>query len=97
MSEYRDNPEFQPSSSSSSSRTLSVLLEAKPDDCWCPIRVIRVSNVRAILDSLPVFARQQKVSCDRVRVTALRSEDKLLAAENAVIAHRRGLLDDIER
>lgn len=93
MNEYHDGSEFRPSSM----QTLSVLLEAKSDDCWCPIRIVKVSNFRAALNSLPVFACQQSVSCDRVRARALRSADELLAAENAVIAHCRGLLDDIER
>lgn len=95
MNEYHDPSEFQ--SSSSSVRTLPVLLEAKLDDCWCPIRITKVPNVRAALNSLPMFARQQNVSCDRVRARALRSEDELLVAENAVIAHRHRSLDDIER
>lgn len=63
-----------------------VLLEARFHGDWCAIRIVRQTTVRRALDSLPMFAKQQKVSLDDVRARALRSNGELLAAENAIIA-----------
>jgi len=63
-----------------------VLLEARFHGDWCAIRIVRQTTVRRALDSLPMFAKQQKVSLDDVRAWALRSNGELLAAENAIIA-----------
>jgi hypothetical protein len=68
--------------------TVKVLLEACLEGCWCAIRIVHeYPNIRAALNSLPMFARQQKVHLDDVRLKALRTEAQLLAAENAVIAY----------
>lgn len=63
-----------------------VLLEARFQGDWCAIRIVRQTTVRRALDSLPMFAKQQKVMLDDVRARALRSNGEVLAAENAIIA-----------
>ena len=70
--------------------SLKVLLEVHIGERWCPVRIAHnYPNVRAALDSLPVFARQQKVGVDDVRMKTLRTESQLLYAENAIIAYIR--------
>lgn len=65
---------------------INVLLESRTCGKWYPIRIVRQTTSRRAIDSLPLFARQQKVMLDDVRARALRSEGELLVAENAIIA-----------
>lgn len=68
--------------------TIPMLLEAHIDGEWSPIRVAReFPNARAALASLPMFARQQKVSHVNTRVKALRTIEQIDAAVTAVAAH----------
>lgn len=76
---------------------MKTLLEARFGERWCPIRIAReFPSIRAALDSLPMFARQQRVCVDDVRVQVLRTESQLLAAEDAIIAYH-GQVDDSRR
>lgn len=77
---------------------MKTLLEARFGERWCPIRIANeFPSVRAALDSLPMFARQQKVGVDDVRMKALRTESQLLDAENAIIAYHHEQADDSRR
>lgn len=74
---------------------MKVLLEVCIEEQWSPVRIAHeYPNVRAALDSLPMFARQQSASVDDVRMRVLRTESQLLDAENAIIASH---LDDPRR
>lgn len=72
-----------------------MLLEVRRDGEWTPIRVARnFPGVHAALDSLPMFARQQKVygadddfPLADVRVKELRTDERVTAAERAVRAY----------
>lgn len=65
-----------------------MLLEARHSGEWHPVRIAReFPSSHAALDSLPMFARQQKVVLEDVRVRALRTEEQLTAAEYAVRAY----------
>jgi len=65
-----------------------MLLEVRRDGEWLPIRIAReFPNAHAALNSLLMFARQQKVALEDVRVRALRTKERLIAAEHAVEAH----------
>jgi len=68
-----------------------MLLEARPDgECgeWLPVRVVRgFLSARTALVALPMFARQQKVDLVDVRVKALRTEERVTAAERAVLVY----------
>jgi len=65
-----------------------ILLEARHGAEWHPVRIAReFPNAHAALNSLSMFARQQKVALEDVRVRALRTEERLIAAEHAVEAH----------
>ena len=67
---------------------MKVLLEARIGEQWCPIRIAHeFPSTRAALDSLPMFARQQSAGLDDVRMKVLRTEEKLRAAEEALIAY----------
>ncbi len=67
---------------------MKILLEARLEGRWCPVRIAHeFLGARMALDSLPVFARQQKVNQDDVRMSALRTEEQLTVAEYAVIAY----------
>lgn len=75
-----------------------VLFEVSIGDRWCPVRIARqFPSIHAALDSLPVFAKQQRVELDRVRARALRTPSALCAAENAVIEYHREQMDDPRR
>lgn len=88
MSEYHDS-EFDPTESTPSAQA-PVLLEVKHGDTWEPVRIAReFPSVRAALDSLPMFARQQHVEMDVVRLFALRTEALLRNAEEALIERHR--------
>lgn len=64
---------------------IPMLFEARFDVLWHSMRVTReFSSVRAAMDSLPMFAQQQKVSPEDVRVRALRTIEQVVAAEQAV-------------
>lgn len=77
---------------------MKVLLEARIGERWCPIRIAHeYPSVRAALDSLPMFARQQSTCVDDVRMKVLRTEPQLLAAENAIIAYHHEQADDPRR
>lgn len=74
---------------------MKVLLEVRIGERWCPVRIVYdYPNIRAALDSLPMFARQQKVDVDDVRLKALRTESQLLDAENAIITYHHEQADD---
>lgn len=93
MSDYHDecfgDSEFDPTESTPSAQT-PVLLEVKRGDSWEPVRIARkFPNARAAIDSLPMFARQQHVELDSVRAVALRTEERLQSAENAIIERHR--------
>ena len=67
---------------------MKVLLEARLGGEWRPIRIAhQFSSIRAALDVLPLFAKQQKVCVDDVRVKVLRTEGELLTAKDAVTAY----------
>lgn len=77
---------------------MKTLLEARFGEQWRPIRIAHeFPSVRAALDSLSMFARQQRVCVDDVRMKVLRTEDTLLAAENAIIAYHHEQADDPQR
>jgi len=64
---------------------IPVLFEARFDVLWHSMRVTReFSSVKAAMDSLLMFAQQQKVSLEDVRVKALRTAEQVVAAEQAV-------------
>jgi hypothetical protein len=93
VSEYHDecfgDSDFDPTGSTPSVQT-PVLLEVKQGDCWEPVRIAReFPNVRAALDALPMFARQQCTDLDNVRLFALRTETLLRNAEEALIERHR--------
>ena len=70
---------------------LSVLLEACLKGQWRPIRITsKFSSLRAALNALPIFARQQDVDLDSVRARALRTGEQVTAAEYAVSAFNTG-------
>jgi hypothetical protein len=67
---------------------VKVLLEARIRERWCPIRIAcEFPSIRAALDSLPIFAQQQKADADDVRMKVLQTEEKLHAAREAIIAY----------
>jgi len=69
----------------------SVLLEACLKGQWRPIRITsKFSSLRAALNALPIFARQQGVNLDNVRARALRTDEQLTAAEYAVATFNAG-------
>lgn len=68
--------------------SMPILLEARHSGEWHPVRIAReFPNAHAALNSLSMFARQQKVAAEDVRVRALRTEERLTAAEHAVEAY----------
>lgn len=67
------------------SEGIPMLLEARQDGVWSSIRIAReFPSVHAALDSLPMFARQQKANLDDVRAKPLRTKERVIAAERAV-------------
>ena len=77
---------------------MMVLFEVKIGECWCPLRIGRqFSNIHMALNSLPIFAKQQRTNVDCVRVRALRTPTALDIAENAVIEFHREQMDDPRR
>lgn len=63
-----------------------VLLEVRRGDSWVPIRVAcGYPDMRAAINALPVFARQQKVSADDVRAKRLKTHSELQLAKDAIL------------
>ena len=70
---------------------IPMLLEARIDGAWCSFQIVYVfSSVRSALDWLPTFTRQQKIDLEDVRVKALRTEEQVTAAEQAVSTYNTG-------
>lgn len=69
--------------------SVALLLEARLATCWRPVRIVRFPNVRFALNSLSLFARQQGVDCNDVRVKTLLTEQQLTFAKRAVAAYHR--------
>lgn len=64
---------------------LRVLLEVHRGDTWIPIRIAcDFPTVRAAINALPVFAKQQKVEIDDTRVKHLRSWSEVFVAQKAI-------------
>lgn len=73
---------------------IPMLLEARQDGEWSPIRIAcEFPSVHAALDSLPMFARQQKADFDDVRAKPLRTAERVIAAKRAVHAYNTGISD----
>jgi len=72
----------------SSISEIPMLFEACWDGEWYPVRIAcEFLGVHAALDSLPMFARQQKAHLADVRVKTLRTEENVSAAERAIHAY----------
>lgn len=79
-------------------KKILALFEVKIGDRWCPVRIAReFLNICAVLNSLPLLAKQQQTSLDDVRAKALYTEEALLAAEEAVIKYHHEQMDDPRR
>ena len=71
--------------SSKSTGNTPVLLEARRGGVWHSVRVSdKFLSVRAAMDSLPMFAQQQEVDLEDVRVRALWTVAQIVAAMRAV-------------
>ena len=79
------------------------LLETKIGGRWCPVRIAHeFPNSRAAIESLPILAKQLsteqlRTTLDCVRVKALRTEEDLWAAENAIIEYNQEKMNDPRR
>jgi hypothetical protein len=74
---------------------LQVLLEVHRDGVWIPVRIARdFPTIRAAINALPIFAKQQKVEHDDVRVKHLRTWEAVCAAQQAINRVNQPLLDD---
>lgn len=66
--------------------TPRALLEVWRDGKWTPTRIAcRYPNMRAAIAALPVFARQQKVAVEDVRVKRLLTHSDLRLAKDAIL------------
>lgn len=62
-----------------------MLLEVRRDGSWTPVRIAdKYASMRAAINALPVFARQQKVTIEDVRAKRLRTHSDLQLAREAI-------------
>lgn len=63
-----------------------VLLEVQQDGKWIPIRIADgYPDMRAAINALPMFARQQKVTVDDVRAKRLKTHSDVQLAKEAIL------------
>ena len=79
-----------------------VLLEVRRDDSWVPVRIAcGYPDMRAAINALPIFARQQKVTAEDVRVKRLLTHSDLRVAKDAILRSGQrdsscGTFDDLD-
>ncbi len=62
-----------------------VLLEVRQSGAWNPVRIAcSFLTIWAAINALPVFAKQQRVEIDDVRVKHLRSWSEVFMARKAI-------------
>lgn len=74
--------------------TTKYVTEIKYGSIWCPITIwYDFSNVKAIIDILPAWAKRRRVDFNNVRVKRLRNKNELLEAGNHILWTNAILLD----